>query len=373
MNNLNRNLHQYMASGFAALALATAPVAWAGDFYQQRNLVSDSAVVSAENRDPNLINGWGLAFNPYAVAWVADNGTGVSTLYDGEGKPQPLVVTIPPAHAGGTGNPTGIVFYGGPAFLVGNAGASGPSRFMFASEDGVIAGWAPNVDRTHAIRVIDNSASHAIYKGLAISGNGTGALLYAADFHNGKVDVFDSTFKPVILPGKPFNDPSIPADFAPFGLQAINGDIYVTYAKQNADREDDVAGPGFGFISVFDPNGRFLHRVASQGALNAPWGMALAPASFGRFSNRLLVSNFGDGLINAFDLATGKRVGRLKGVDHRPIHIDGLWGIAFGNGLSSQPIDTLFFTAGPADEKHGLYGRIDVEAGDSHDEMEDAE
>jgi uncharacterized protein (TIGR03118 family) len=375
MNNLNRNLNQYMASGFTALALATAtaPAAWAEDFYQQRNLVSDSAVVRAENRDPNLINAWGLAFNPFGVAWVADNGTGVSTLYDGEGKPQTLVVTIPPARAGGTGNPTGIVFYGGPEFLVNKAGVSGPSRFMFASEDGGIAGWAPNVDRTNAIRVIDNSASHAIYKGLATSGNGRGALLYAADFRNGKVDVFDSTFKPVILPGKPFNDPRIPAGYAPFGIQAINGDIYVTYAKQSADRVDDVAGPGFGFISVFDPNGRFLHRVASQGALNAPWGMALAPASFGRFSNRLLVSNFGDGLINAFDLATGKWVGRLQGVNHRPIRIDGLWGIAFGNGLSSQPIDTLFFTAGPADEKHGLYGRIDVEAGDSNDAMDDTD
>jgi uncharacterized protein (TIGR03118 family) len=362
-----------LASAPCVLALTFAQVAEAGDFYHQRNLVSDSAAVRAENRDPNLVNAWGLAFNPFAVAWVADNGTGVATLYDGEGKPQTLVVTIPPATAGGTGNPTGITFYGGPGFVVSKGNVSGPSRFLFASEDGGIAGWAPTVDRSNAIRVIDNSATGTVYKGLTVSGNGREALLYATDFHNGKVDVFDSTFKPVILPGKPFNDPRLPAGFAPFGLQAINGDIYVTYAKQDADRHDDVAGRGFGFISVFDPNGRFLRRVASEGALNAPWGLALAPASFGRFSNRLLVSNFGDGRINAYDLASGKWVGRLKGENHKPIRIDGLWGIAFGNGLSNQPIDTLFFTAGPADEQHGLYGRLDVVPGDAYDEDQDRE
>jgi uncharacterized protein (TIGR03118 family) len=328
-------------------------------FYRQRNLVSDTPTIPAEHLDPHLVNAWGVAFNPFGVVWVNDNGTGLSTLYDGNGVPQSLVVTVPGPAPGVQGKPTGIVFYGGPAFTVSQNGVSGPSRFIFASEDGGIAGWAPNVNVTNAIRVY-SSPSGAIYKGLAISAGGTGALLYASDFHNARIDVFDASFHPVTLPGRPFHDPDIPKGYAPFGLQAINGDIYVTYAKQDEDAEDDVAGPGFGFVSVFDPNGRFLRRLVSRGDLNAPWGMALAPAGFGHFGGRLLVGNFGDGIINAYDLATGKWVGRLEGERHKPIRVDGLWGIAFGNGLANQPVDTLFFAAGPDDETHGLYGRLDA-------------
>jgi len=363
--------YKFLACVVGFLALTAVSQASASDFYHQRNLVSDSAAIPAEQRDPNLVNAWGLAFNPYGVAWVADNHTGLATLYNGNGNPQSLVVTIPGA-GGATGNPTGTVFYGGPGFVVTKGGVSGPSRFLFASEDGGIAGWAPNVDGTHAIRVIDNSTRHAIYKGIALSGNGRGTLLYATDFHNGKVDVYDSNFKPVYLSGK-FHDPRVPAGYAPFGIQAVNGDLYVTFAKQDAEREDDVAGAGFGFIDVFDPDGHLLRRLASGGALNAPWGIALAPASFGRFSNRLLVGNFGDGLINAYDPATGKWLGRLKEPHGKAIHIDGLWGIAFGNGLNDQPIDTLFFAAGPDDENHGLYGRIDVAPGDEHDDTPEAQ
>jgi uncharacterized protein (TIGR03118 family) len=185
--------------------------------------------------------------------------------------------------------------------------------------------------------------------------------------------VYDATFKPVSLPNRPFYDPNMPAGFAPFGIQAINGDLYVSYARQDEEREDDVAGRGLGYIDVYDPDGQLLRRLVSNGALNAPWGMALAPASFGKFSNRLLVGNFGDGTINAYDLATGRWVGRLKGSDHKPVRIQGLWGIAFGNGLSNQPVDTLFFSAGPGDEKHGLYGRLDVKPGEEYDDMNDAE
>jgi uncharacterized protein (TIGR03118 family) len=361
MNKLSRSL------AFAAGTLALSAVSYASDFYQQRNLTSNSPTLRAEQAAPNVVNAWGLAFNPYAFAWVANNGTGVATLFDGNGKPQSLVVTVP-GPTGAPGNPTGTVFYGGNGFVVTKGSASGPSRFLFASEDGGIAGWSPQADATHAIRVIDNSAAHAIYKGIAISGAGRGNLLYATDFHNGKIDVWDSSFKPVTLPGRPFEDLDIPSGYGPFGIQAINGDLYVTYAKQDQDREDDVKGQGLGFVDVFAPDGRLLRRFAAHGALNAPWGITLAPAGFGRFSNRLLVGNFGDGAINAYDLATGRWLGQLKGANHRPLRVDGLWGIAFGNGVDQQHVNTLYFTAGPNDEANGLYGRIDVLPGDERDE-----
>ncbi|MDB5764589.1 MAG: hypothetical protein JWQ21_3584 [Herminiimonas sp.] len=349
----------------ALLAAAASPTAHAaGNFYQRHDLVSDG-FVPADNMDPNLVNAWGIAFNPFAFVWVADNGTGVATLYDGAGKPQTLVVKIPPpANVNAAGKPTGIVFSGSTGFVVSQGGASGPSRFIFATEDGVIAGWAPNADPTNAIRVIDKSVSTgAVYKGLALSAGGNGNLLYAADFHNNRIDVFDSSFKEVTLASGAFSDPALPAGFAPFGIQSINGDIYVTYAKQDDMKHDDVAGQGLGFINVFDPNGKLIKRVVSQGELNAPWGIALAPAGFGKFSNRLLVGNFGDGVINAYALATGEFVGRLESSDGQPIRIDGLWGIAFGNGFQNQSVNSLFFAAGPGDEQHGLYGRIDAASG----------
>jgi len=361
-----------LACAAGILTLAGGTQAWASDFYQQRNLVSNTGAIRAAHHDGKLVNAWGLAFNPYGVAWVADNGSGYSTLYDGNGVPQNLVVQIP-GSGKEAGDPTGIAFYGGPAFMVSKGSASGPSRFLFASEDGGIEAWAPAVDMTHALRMIDNGPGHAVYKGVAISGNGRGNLLYATDFHNGKVDVYDSAFHPVSLPGRPFFDPALPSGYGPFGIQAINGDLYVTYAKQDAERHDDVHGAGLGFVDVYDPDGRLVRRLASNGALNAPWGMALAPASFGKFSNRLLVGNFGDGTINAYDLDSGRFQGRLKGPNGRPIRIPGLWGIAFGNGLAQQPVDTLFFASGPNDESNGLYGRLDVMPGDGYDASNESE
>lgn len=344
------------------LTLAALPaIEVSADSYRRHDLVSDGSA-SADFTDPNLVNAWGVAFNPTGAVWVSDNGTGRSTLYDGTGKPLSLVVEIPSPGNSGGGKPTGIVYNGGMGFAVTNGTVSGPSRFIFATEDGIIAGWAPSVDGTHARVAVDNSATTgAIYKGLALSAGGDGGLLYASDFHNGRIDVFDDHFKPVAtLPPGAFVDRRIPAGFAPFGLQAINGNIYVTYAKQDADREDDVQGPGLGYLDVYDPNGRLIDRLVSRGALNAPWGMALAPAGFGRLANRLLVGNFGDGRINAYDLATGWFLGQLRGPDYRPLAIDGLWGIAFGNGYDEQPVNTLFYAAGPDDEAHGVYGRIDV-------------
>jgi uncharacterized protein (TIGR03118 family) len=364
------NLHPLFATPLlVALVLAVSPVAHAeGDLYKRQNLVSDIPN-TADRIDSNLVNAWGVAFNPFGPVWVADNGTGVSTLYNGTGNLIPLVVQIPsPTNSTGGGNPTGIVFNGSGGFVVSSGTFSGPSHFIFATEDGVIAGWSPNVpnvNSTQAIPIVDNSdtpkSSGAVYKGLALSAGGNGSLLYATDFHNNKIDVFDSSFKPVTtLPAGAFTDPRVPTGFAPFGIQAINGDVYVSYAMQDAARHDDVKGKGLGFVNVFDPNGRLIRRVASRGNLNAPWGMALAPAGFGRFSNRLLVGNFGDGRINAYDTATGKFIGQLKVVQGRPIEIDGLWGLAFGNGFAGQPVNTLFFAAGPNDEANGLYGRIDV-------------
>lgn len=361
-------LARFTAPCAMALMLGTAAMeAPAGDYYTQQNLVSDGAV-TAGHTDPNLKNPWGLAFNPTGPAWVANNGTGTSTLYDGDGNPIPLVVKIPgSANSTTPAAPTGIVFNGGNGFAVSRANTSGPSRFIFATEQGTIAAWSPDVDMNNAVTVVDNSNSQAIYKGLAMGAGSNGNLLYAADFHNNRIDVFDANFKPVTLAGK-FNDPNLPPGFAVFGVQVIGGNLYVSYAVQDSDKKDDVKGPSLGIINVFDPNGNFLRRFATAGPLNAPWGMALAPAGFGQFGNRLLVGNFGDGSINVFDLADGKVVGRLCDVNHRSVRVDGLWALAFGNGFAGQSVNTLYFTAGPNDEQNGLYGRIVVNSSPSYDQ-----
>jgi uncharacterized protein (TIGR03118 family) len=222
-----------------------------------------------------------------------------------------------------------------------------------------MSAWSPTVDLNNAITVFDGAAQGASYKGLAIAPRGSANFLYAADFHNARVDVFDASFAPVTLPGG-FVDAQLPAGFAPFGIQAIGGDIYVTYAKQDAAMADEVVGPGLGYVDVYTPNGALIRRVASRGRLNAPWGIALAPARFGTFSNALLIGNFGDGRINAFEPVFGFPMGPLRDSRMRPIEIEGLWGIAFGNGFANQPVNTLFFASGPDDEEHGLYGRLDL-------------
>jgi uncharacterized protein (TIGR03118 family) len=327
----------------------------AGLPYVRTDLVSDQPGLAAHT-DPNLTNAWGLAFNPTGVSWVADNHSGFSTLYDGLGNPQSLVVGIP------GGAPTGIVFNGSDNFGVSDGTNSGAARFIFAGEDGTISGWAPNVPppmpSTQAQPAVNNSASGSIYKGLAINSTSSGDRIYATDFHNGRVDSFGGAFQP-ILPGA-FADPTIPSGFAPFGIQQIGASVFVSYAMQDADAVDDVPGAGLGYVDEYDLSGALTRRFASQGALNAPWGMALAPAGFGPFSGALLVGNFGDGRINAFDRTTGSLLGALTDPSGQPIEIDGLWGLAFGNGINDQPTNTLFFTAGPGDEAHGLYGRVDV-------------
>ena len=328
--------------------------------YSNHVLVSDGSV-PADFTDPNLKNGWGVSFNPQGPVWVSDNHTGKSPLYDGTGKPQSLVVTIPGV-GGQAGAPTGVVFSGGSDFVVtaNNAAGtpvSGPSRFIFVTEDGTIAGWAPNVNLTMAI-VVPTPAHDANYKGVTLGGNGTTHLLYAADFNNERVDVFDGAFKPVMTPGA-FMDPHLPKGYAPFGIQAINGDIYVTYAKHEPGNDDETAGPGLGFIDVDSPDGVLLGRFASRGALNAPWGLALAPLSFGDFGGALLVGNFGDGTINAYSPRTGRWLGTLRDRSGHRLRIDGLWGLSFGNGVAAQKTNSLYYAAGPNDEANGAYGVIE--------------
>ena len=290
-----------VAALLAALSAALAPQpAVAG--YIVNNLVSDLPGVAARV-DPNLVNPWGLTRSATSPWWVADNGTGVSTLYNGGGTPQALIVTIPPP-AGGTppSAPTGVVFNSNNTIV-------GSPRFIFSTEDGVIASWAgAAIDGTNAIRRIDNSTAGAVYKGLAIGKNGSD-VVYATDFHNDQIDAFSfdpstSIFGMASLPGN-FTDPNLPSGYAPFGIQNINDKLYVTYALQDAAGKDDVAGPGHGFVDVFDTNGNFQQRFASDRILNSPWGLALAPSDFGEFSNDLLVGNFGEGTISAFDPVTG--------------------------------------------------------------------
>ncbi len=311
-------------------------------------LVSDGAV-PAPHTDANLKNPWGIAFNPKGFVWVADNGTSVATLYDGNGVPQSLVVSIPDG-SGGPANPTGIVFNGTTDFIVSQGGKSGAGVFIFVGEGGTVTAWSPAVSPTAAITMFDDGSGGAVYKGLALASNGGANFLYAADFHNSKIDVFDKTFKKVAMPGK-FQDPTLPTGFAPFGMQAIGSKLFVTYAKQNAAMHDNLDGPGLGFVDVFDTAGNLMQRFASAGPLNAPWGVAQAPGNFGPFSGGvLLIGNFGDGAINAFDPTSGQFFGTLKMKDGTAIVEPGLWGIAFGNGLDNQPTNTLFFAAGPNGE-----------------------
>jgi uncharacterized protein (TIGR03118 family) len=320
-------------------------------------LVSDGAV-SAPHNDPNLKNPWGVAFNPKGFVWVADNATNLATLYDGNGVPQSLVVTIP-AGTNGAAAPTGIVFNGTQSFTVTQNGKSGIAAFIFTGEGGTIAAWAPAVGPTNAFTMYDDGVGGAVYKGLALAANNGGNFLYATDFHNNKIDVFDTTFTKVTMPGA-FKDPAIPAGFAPFGIQLIGSNLFVTYAMQDAARHDNVAGAGLGMVDVFDTAGNLKQHFATGAPLNAPWGIAQAPANFGTLSGAILIGNFGDGTINAFDASSGQSMGPVKASNGSTIVENGLWGIAFGNNVSNQPSNTLFFAAGPNDEANGVYGRIDL-------------
>jgi aldose sugar dehydrogenase len=331
--------------------------------FTQTNLVSDIPGM-ARITDPKLVNPWGMTLGLNSGLWISDNGSGQATTYDGAGNPipsgSPQVVTIPaPGSGGGKSSPTGVATNATAGFVISAAGKSAPSAELFATEDGTIAGWNAAVDPAKAVIAVDNSATGAVYKGLAIGFNNSGAFLFATNFHAGTIDVFDSNFQPVRK--STFKDPEIPNGYAPFGIAAINSNLYVTYALQDADKKDDVPGAGHGFIDIFDTEGNLLKRFVSQAQLNSPWGMAWAPfEGFAKFNNALFVGNFGDGFINAFDFDSGEFLGAVTQAGGTQIRIPGIWALEFGLGVASASSNTLFFTAGIEEEQHGLFGSLTV-------------
>ena len=340
------------------------------DHYLQTNLVSDVPGLAATTHLP-LVNPWGLSRSATSPWWVADNGAGVSTLYNGAGTPLGLMVTVPVV-MGGTppSTPTGTVFNGSSDFQV---GPGRPARFLFVTEDGTISGWNPAANPTNAILKVDWSGS-AVFKGATLGQISGANVLYVANFRGGTVNVFDASFNPVSLPAGAFWDRHLPKGYAPFNVQNINGMIFVAFAKQDDLKHDEIAGPGRGFVDAFDASGVLLMRLQSGHWMNAPWGVALAPADFGRLSNRLLVGNFGSGKIASFDASTGHFRGMLREAHHLPLKIDGLWALSYGNDAGAGPANTLYFTTGIDDEAHGLFGTISsvVDPGDGdHDDDDD--
>lgn len=322
--------------------------------YDEVKLVSDQASDSAAQTDPNLKNPWGIAIGGTGAFWLSANGTGTSTIYDRTGATLLAAVQIP-ALGALTGSPTGIVYNSTSDFTIGLTGET--SKFIFATTQGTIAAWSSSAT---AITVASRSTVGASYTGLAIAADSGANYLYAADFKNARIDVYDKNF--ALVQGKAFVDSTLPAGYAPFNIRAINGKLYVLYAKQNSTETGDEKGPGNGFIDVFNANGTFTSRFTSQGNLNSPWGIAVAPANFGVTENTILVSNFGDGHINAFD-TNGKLLGSLKDASGNAIAIDGLWDITFPvNGQPAGDQNQLFFTAGTANEQHGLFGYLKLHA-----------
>jgi len=336
------------------LFLAAAPMTRAAHIVQH-NLVSD--LPGADHQDSLLVNAWGITHGPATPWWVADNGTGVSTLYTADGTAVaalPKVNILGPGDTG-SGTPTGTVFNSTTDFVYkGNM-----TRFLFATEDGTVAVW-PAGDGINAHIAIDNSKSTAgaVYKGIAIGQQGALNRIYLANFHTGVVEVYDAAFHAVSMPAGSFTDPTIPAGFAPFNVMNIDGNIFVSFAMQKQpDRHDEADGPGLGYVDVFDSSGVLMTRLEHGKWMNAPWGMAHAPANFGEWSNRLLIGQFGSGEIATFD-AHGEFEGLLRGAKGKPININGLWGLGFGNDAAAGPSNTLFFAAGLNDEANGLFGTL---------------
>jgi uncharacterized protein (TIGR03118 family) len=320
--------------------------------YELHGLVSDRQGRAA-HADPRLVNAWGLAASPTGPWWTANEASSTSTLYSGTGRKQLLTVGVP-------GGPTGVAWYAGKGFPVSAHGVTDPARFIYACEDGKLRAWTPTVPHgwsTESEIVVDEAAAAAVFRGVAIDG----ARVFATDFHNARVDVYDARWHRVRTSGG-FIDRSIPEWYAPFGIQAIDGHVFVTYVYRAPVNGNDA--PTGGYVNEFDREGRLLSRVAHAGALNAPWGLALAPKSFGRFGGDLLVGNFGDGRINAYR-RTGhgwSHAGTLQDARGKPLVVNGVWALAFGNGGAAGPADTLFFTSGPhawlGDTELGVHGLL---------------
>jgi uncharacterized protein (TIGR03118 family) len=343
-------------------------------------LVADNntVVATVTTIDASLQNPWGIAVAPGLPFWIADNNSNLSTLYSGSGKNETgtitgsnaVGITIPSSAAGVQSNPTGQVYNGTGGFLIPTTNGQETALFIFDGEGGTIVGWAKDSGATAVTAYDDgiaNGAQHAVYKGLALGTVNGATYLYATDLHNNKVDVFDTTFsKPEAMQGK-FIDPTIPAGFVPFGIATVSGQLYVTFAMQDTAKHDEVTGAGLGYVDVFDLSGNFVSRFASAGALNAPWGIAVAPSGFGSFSGDVLIGNFGDGTINIFmpngSLATDE--GQLAVANGGTFTIPGLWALVFGNGDPDKPLTTLFYTAGFADQTDGVFGSIAPSAASS--------
>ncbi len=338
------------ALGLAALLLSAAIVRGQPNTFQETKLISDIPGEAAQT-DAHLVNPWGITSSATSPFWFSDNGAGVSTLYNSATNTIPSLVVSIPAPTGGAGAPTGAAFNGTSAF--------NGDLFLFATEGGTINGWRGALGTT-AESLANNSGAGAVYKGLAISHSGANSYLYATDFHNNQITVLPSAGAPA-LSGN-FTDPNLPAGYAPFNIENIGGQLYVTYAKQDAAGNNNVSGAGFGYVNIFDLNGDLVKRLISGGALNSPWGLAMAPTGFGPFGGDLLVGNFGDGSINVFDSTSGNFIDTLRDPGSNPITVDGLWGLTFGNGGSGGKKSDLYFTAGiPGDgqvEDHGLFGSL---------------
>jgi uncharacterized protein (TIGR03118 family) len=346
----------------ATILLSAPGLMPAANQYLQHNLVADTATAGADHVDANLVNPWGICASSGSPLWISDNGTGLSTLYTSNGTPNATTKPVVPAtgaSAAAPGSPTGCVYNGtATAFFVPNTTTGKTANFLFATENGSLSGWSSGVNPAQAIVMVDNSATGAVYKGLAIATpTGGTPQLYATNFNAGKVEIYDQTWKPVTLTNA-FADPAIPAGYAPFNIQTLAGKLYVTYAKQDAAKRDDVAGAGNGYVDVYDLSGNLLTHLISAGNLNAPWGVALAPAGFGDYAGDLLVANFGDGAINVYNPTTGAFIATLQDTTGKMIHISGLWALQNGNGGSGGDANAVYFTAGTGGEQHGLLGSL---------------
>ena len=344
-------------AGAAGAMLRQSTAASVTPTFTQTNLISDIPGMAGIT-DSNLVNPWGMALGLNSGIWISENGSGQAATVDGTGKSLASPVMIP-APDGTPASPTGVATNATTGFVISSHGKSGASSELFATENGTIEGWNSAVDPSEAVIAVNNSHD-AVYKGLAMGFNDSGAFLFATNFRTGTIDVFDSNFRPVHAHGE-FRDPHLPDGYAPFGIAAINAKLYVTYALQDDAKHDDNAGPGHGFVDIFDMDGHLLKRLISQGQLNSPWGMAWAPfEGFGGFDNTLLVGNFGDGTVNAFDFDSGEFVGKISNASGTPIQIPGIWALEFGLGVANASSSSLFFTAGLDGEQHGLFGTLKV-------------